>query len=401
MKGKIMGFFDSDYDNIYQLAKNLIFPLEFDDSVKISDKLVEIGGKNGAETILKILENEKDNSNINWFGTLITLDLINENIGDETEELVKQGIVLYQQYGQKYHECLETPENLIGSYDYREERILGKYIFKELLKIGRRDFNLLINEILRLVNFDLELEKANLSEEHDIQNQIIEPLYLQLFGELKNPESIDILIFWLKNEYICKKKGNIKGIINALANIGTPAVPSLTDLLFDDNVKIREESARAFSALSQALYSDPSEKVKYYASKALAKIGFPAVDTLIQAIQDQNPVVRRFAADALGKIEDRRALQPLTRLLSDTDPEVQTEASKAIEQICIKYNLNSQQFIGQSQSQIKAITEVKKFHSPQAFDPLERLQKLKELLDMEAITKEEFQMRKNKLMKEI
>lgn len=397
-----MGFFNSDNNAfVNHLAKNVIFTLEFDESIKMSDKLVETGGKNGAETILRILENKKDNSNINWFGTLITLDLINENIGDETEEFVKRGIALYQQYGQKYREYLETPENLIGSFDYRKDRILGKYIFKELLKIGKRDFNLLINEILRLVDFDLELEKANLSEEHDIQNQIIEPLYLQLLGELKNPKFIDILISWLKNKYICEKKGNIKGIINALAIIGTPAIPSLTELLFDDNVKIREESARAFSALSQALYSDPSEKVKYYASKALAKIGFPAVDTLIQAIQDQNPVVRRFAANALGKIEDRRASKPLTRLLSDIDPEVQTEASKAIEQICIKYNLNSQQFIGQNQSPVKAITEVKKFHSSQAFDPLERLKKLKELLDMEAITKEEFQMRKNKLMKEI
>jgi len=397
-----MGFFDSSYDNMYRLAKNLIFPLEFDDnSFKISDKLVEIGGKNGAAIILKILENEKDNSNINWFGTLITLDLINENIGDETEEFVKRGIALYQQYGQKYREYLEIPENLIGSYDYRKDRILGKYIFKELLKIGRRDFDLLINEILRLVDFDLELEKANFSKEHDIQNQIIEPLYLQLIGELKNPKSIDILISWLKNEYISKKEGNVKGIINTLANIGTPAVSSLTDLLFEDNVKIREESARAFSALSQVLYSDPSEKVKYYASKALAKIGFPAVDTLIQAIQDQNPVVRRFATNALGKIEDRRALKPLTQVLSDIDPKVQTEASKAIEQICIKYNLNSKQFIRKSQYSVKAITEVKKFHSSQAFDPMERLKKLKELMDMGAITKEEFQMRKNKLMKEI
>jgi len=123
-----MGFFDSSYDNIYRLAKNLIFPLEFDDnSFKISDKLVEIGGKNGAAIILKILENEKDNSNINWFGTLITLDLINENIGDETEEFVKRGIALYQQYGQKYREYLEIPKNLIGAYDGRKERILGKY----------------------------------------------------------------------------------------------------------------------------------------------------------------------------------------------------------------------------------------------------------------------------------
>jgi HEAT repeat protein len=56
----------------------------------------------------------------------------------------------------------------------------------------------------------------------------------------------------------------------------------------------------------------------------------PAVPTLITALQDSNNWVRRASAKALGKIGDRRALEPLKALKKDKDKFVAETASNAV-----------------------------------------------------------------------
>ena len=202
----------------------------------------------------------------------------------------------------------------------------------------------------------------------------------------------------------------IRTINEVLVDFGSQAITPLTNLLFDADIGIRKESVRALgkirdtkaiSALAQTLCNDTSKDIKYYASEALAKIGFPAVNTLFQVIQDKNPTVRRLAVGALGEIGDQRALQPLTRVLQDTDIDVRIRAHDAIEKICKTHNLNPQQFIQQSQSQNKGIAEIKNNHSSRVNDPVQRLKKVKELFDMGAITKEEFERKKKQLLDSI
>jgi HEAT repeat protein len=74
-------------------------------------------------------------------------------------------------------------------------------------------------------------------------------------------------------------------------------------------------------------------------------IGKPAVDSLILALKDKNWWVRTrsawalgeikdtrwSAADALGKIGDKKALEPLTRLKDDDDDYVRRAVNDAIE----------------------------------------------------------------------
>ena len=51
---------------------------------------------------------------------------------------------------------------------------------------------------------------------------------------------------------------------------------------------------------------------------ALTAIGKPAVAPLIEALDDENRHLQRGAAQALGALKDRRAVEPLIAALSDT-----------------------------------------------------------------------------------
>ena len=75
------------------------------------------------------------------------------------------------------------------------------------------------------------------------------------------------------------------GITGALIKIGPPAVPGLTNALFD-----------------------PSNAVKRAACKALGKIGSErAVPALQFSLKDANPGVRKFAREALERIDSPAA----------------------------------------------------------------------------------------------
>ena len=57
------------------------------------------------------------------------------------------------------------------------------------------------------------------------------------------------------------------------------------------------------------------------------------MEPLIQSVNDQDWYVRWGAADALGKIGDNRALEPLTLLKDDDDDYVRRAGKEAIEKI--------------------------------------------------------------------
>ncbi|MBN2494580.1 MAG: HEAT repeat domain-containing protein [Deltaproteobacteria bacterium] len=58
-----------------------------------------------------------------------------------------------------------------------------------------------------------------------------------------------------------------------------------------------------------------SDERKYLAVGPLAEVGAPAVKPLIELLDNPDPLVRRYAAETLGKIGDPRAIAPLRALL--------------------------------------------------------------------------------------
>ncbi|MEM4245626.1 MAG: HEAT repeat domain-containing protein, partial [Candidatus Nanoarchaeia archaeon] len=76
---------------------------------------------------------------------------------------------------------------------------------------------------------------------------------------------------------------------------------------------------------------DASNNVRKGAARALSKLGKPAVDTLIAALNDQNSDVRREAARALGLIGDVKAVPALVRTLTDWYAEM--DSAKALDML--------------------------------------------------------------------
>jgi hypothetical protein len=65
----------------------------------------------------------------------------------------------------------------------------------------------------------------------------------------------------------------------------------------------------------------------------LGLMGEPAVEPLIQVLEDEDPRVRVRAAEALGRIGDERAIKPLTYALNDKDETVRTFAKMGLESL--------------------------------------------------------------------
>jgi HEAT repeat protein len=63
-------------------------------------------------------------------------------------------------------------------------------------------------------------------------------------------------------------------------------------------------------------------KVREAAAESLIKIGAPAVEPLISALQYREWRMRKAATEVLGKIGDARAIDPLIAALEDEDKDV-------------------------------------------------------------------------------
>ena len=115
-------------------------------------------------------------------------------------------------------------------------------------------------------------------------------------------------------------------VVKALGSIGdSRAVEPLIEALEDKERYVRYNAAdalgkisdkRAVEPLIKAL-EDKDQYVREIAADALVKIGNGAVEPLIKTLEnkDKGGYVCYSAADALGKIGDKRAIEPLIKLL--------------------------------------------------------------------------------------
>ena len=110
----------------------------------------------------------------------------------------------------------------------------------------------------------------------------------------------------------------------------------ITNVLLDDpKIAVRQSAARALGNtghpaalpyLMEALHDSYWWYEREYAAgdllDAIEKMGTAAVEPLIQALQDKEGTVRKFAATLLGKLGDPRAIEPLGMALYDLHHEV-------------------------------------------------------------------------------
>jgi hypothetical protein len=87
---------------------------------------------------------------------------------------------------------------------------------------------------------------------------------------------------------------------------------------------------------------DEEENLRTGAAETLGKIGDKrAVESLIEALRDEDCDVRKEAAYALGEIGDKRAVEPLIAALRDEDSGVREAAASALGEIGDKRTINA------------------------------------------------------------
>ena len=150
-------------------------------------------------------------------------------------------------------------------------------------------------------------------------------------------DKIDPMIRDLKSE----TWGSREKAIETLVRIGKPAVEPLITALNDDVPAIRTGAAevlgkikdsRATEPLIQAL-KDETWGVREKAAEALGRIkDSRAVEPLIQALKDETWGVRETAIEALSRI-GKSAVVPLVEALEDEDAGVRTETARALQEL--------------------------------------------------------------------
>ncbi|MFQ5569504.1 MAG: HEAT repeat domain-containing protein [Rhodothermales bacterium] len=101
-----------------------------------------------------------------------------------------------------------------------------------------------------------------------------------------------------------------KGHLDQCVAFGPPAIEGLIDAL-----------------------EDTRPEVKKAAAEALLQIGDSSLGPLVERLNNERPSVRRIAAETLGRHGDARAVTPLIQALTDEDHTVRKAAALALEQM--------------------------------------------------------------------
>lgn len=157
---------------------------------------------------------------------------------------------------------------------------------------------------------------------------------LEALGMLGDPQAFPVISASVKAQEVPVRKAAVR----ALGELGDPRGAELLYQAQTTDPFLRSEAAEALGRLGTAdgvKYLNLAAKHKDHfiqkdAQKALDGLGFQhGLEPLIELLQDPDPKVRTLAAQALGEIGDPVATEALKTASSDTDANVR----KAVEQL--------------------------------------------------------------------
>lgn len=147
------------------------------------------------------------------------------------------------------------------------------------------------------------------------------------------PSAVEPLIDALEHDAAYARRMAAK----ALGEIGDHrAFDPLIDILNDKDEAVRDAAAEALAkmgtpAIRQLVrVSARREDVSDRIGSVLQKLGRPAVGALTELLGDGDSTVRGAAAEALGQLGDRLAVEPLIAVLSDDEWYVRSRAAQAL-----------------------------------------------------------------------
>ncbi len=132
----------------------------------------------------------------------------------------------------------------------------------------------------------------------------------------------------LLNQFINDEDRNFReNICITLLKIKSPkAIPALVIALKDKNSKIRQIAAKALTELEWTPQNEAQQITFYIANNQLldcAKYGKSALEELIAALEDDNPLIRLNAVRALSIINDPESVEPMIDILHYADNDLQ------------------------------------------------------------------------------
>jgi len=160
-------------------------------------------------------------------------------------------------------------------------------------------------------------------------------------GEIGDPQAVEPLLEALDDKELDVRIAAVK----ALGKFKLPETfDAMADLLLEDTaIEARQAAAQALGetkhpqaiqylmiALQDPFWWYEREQAADVLLKAIEGFGTMAVDTLLEALNDSEGTIRRFAARLLGHILDPRAIQPLGMALYDTHFEVGQAAAESL-----------------------------------------------------------------------
>lgn len=154
-------------------------------------------------------------------------------------------------------------------------------------------------------------------------------------GKIGDPKAVEPLIELLDDSY---SEVQYAASI-ALANIGEPALEPLVEFIDNQNESYpaRLTAIRILGEMGepavQPLIGMLGSTEGVDAAASLGNIGEPAVASLINVLDDDDPKVRAYAARALGGTKNGRAVEPLINLLEDKDSNVRSNTAMALGEI--------------------------------------------------------------------
>ncbi len=161
----------------------------------------------------------------------------------------------------------------------------------------------------------------------------------EALGRIGDTRSIDVL-FALFDHMDLSVRAAAQ---SALARFGARVLERLLAMVANPAAEVRTQAASALGALKdpvaieplKKLLVDPSNAVKRAAVFALAQINEQHVGSLpLLLLGNQDPDVRCAAAQVLGRLRDKRAVEPLQYLLTeDVSPWVRYEAAQSLGEI--------------------------------------------------------------------
>lgn len=206
----------------------------------------------------------------------------------------------------------------------------------------------------------------------DIQYKAAEAL-----GEIGDVTAVDPLAALLNGETLSGVRWKAS---EALAKIGAPAVESLITSLSHPDEDVRWKAAIALGEIGSEkainpliqLLSDDDRFVKSRAALALGMIGKPAVEPLIHALRQGDGNMRWGAAIALGKVKDPDSVEPLILALADKYENVRAEAAASLAAIGKPAIAPLIRFLKYSEGhvRIEVMNALGELHANDAIEPL-------------------------------